>query len=187
MNDVTVRVSKLNAAQRQIKTAIALWFEDGDPVSVHTLAFAAYEIFHCLSEHRNPHRRDLIFDTFHIKDEYRKYWLAVVKKEANFFKHGDRDPEAIIDFDPELSEWFILFAILARQLCGEGPSEEESTFMWWFMFNRPDLLTERGRKGLTDRLPVEYLEQIRRLPKSRFREEFRKANLGTKRPIIEMA
>jgi hypothetical protein len=187
MNYRTVRVSKLNAAQRQLRTAIALWFENGDPVSVHTLAFAAYEIFHSVSEHRDPYRRDLIFDTFHIKDEYRKEWLALVKKEANFFKHGDRDPEAVIDLDPEFSEQFILWSILARQLCGEGPSEEESTFMWWFMFHRTHMLTEQGRKGFTDRLSVEHIEQIRLLPRNKFREAFHKAGLGTKRPLIEMS
>jgi hypothetical protein len=182
----TVRVSKLNAAQRQLKTAIALWFEDGDPVSVHTLAFAAYEIFHSVSEHRDPYRRDLIFDTFHIKDEYRREWLAVVKREANFFKHGDRDSEAIIDFDPDLAEFFMLYSMLARQLCGETPSEEESAFTWWIMFHRPHLLAEQARKSLTDRVPAEYLEGIRLLPKSKFREEFRKSGIGTKRLLIEM-
>jgi hypothetical protein len=183
----TVRVSKLNAAQRQLRTAIALWFEDADPVSVHTLAFAAYEIFHCVSQHRDPYRRDLIFDTLHIKDEYRKEWLALVKKEANFFKHGDRDPEAIIDFDPELTERFILFSILGRQLCGEGISEEESAFLWWLMFNRPQLLTEQARKSLSDRLPTEHIERIRRLPKNKLREAFLKAGLGTKRPLIDLS
>jgi hypothetical protein len=34
----------------------------------------------------------------------------------------------VIDFDPDLSEWFILYAIVARQLCGEDQSEEESLF-----------------------------------------------------------
>jgi hypothetical protein len=187
MKGPTIRVSKLNAAQRQLRTAISLWFEDGDPVSIHTLAFAAYEIFHCVSEHCDPNRRDLLFDTLHIKDEHRKRWLAIVKKKANFFKHGDRDPEAMIDFSPELAETFILYALTARQLCRESPSEEESIFMWWVMFHQSEMLIEEARKGLLDRLSVEHVERIRGLPKSKFFEECRKAGLGTKRPLVEMS
>jgi hypothetical protein len=187
MTDATIRISKLDAAQRQLRTAISLWFQDGDPVPVHALAFAAYEVFHFVSGHRDPHRRDLLFDSIYIKEERRKEYLAVVKREANFFKHGDRDPEAILDFNPEVAEFFILYAILARQLCGESQSEEESIFMWWIMFHWPEMLSEQGRKGLTDRLPIEYIESIRHLSKSKFFEACRKAGIGMKRPIIEMS
>src|SRR5262245_42997551 len=38
------RVSKLDAARRQIRTAIRLFFEDGDTVSIHTLTSAAEEL-----------------------------------------------------------------------------------------------------------------------------------------------
>lgn len=48
-------------------------------------------------------------------------WVALIKKSANFFKHADRDPDAILDFDPGMNEWYILYATAARQLCGEAP------------------------------------------------------------------
>jgi hypothetical protein len=38
------KVSKLDAAKRQLETAIRLYFSDGDPVSIHTLTAAAYNI-----------------------------------------------------------------------------------------------------------------------------------------------
>ena len=34
-------ITKLDAARRQLETAIPLWFQDADPVSVHTLVMAA--------------------------------------------------------------------------------------------------------------------------------------------------
>jgi hypothetical protein len=187
MSDSTGELSKLDAAHRQFRTAITLWFDGGDPVSVHTLAFAAYEIFHSVSEHRNPYRRDLIFDTFVIKDEYRREWNAHVRRHANFFKHADRDPGATIYFDPKLSETFILYATVGRQLCGEEQSEEESAFLWWFQINRPEMLTEQGRTLVADRIPVEYLQHIRALTKNQFLKGFRLARLAGKRPIGELA
>lgn len=41
-------ITKLDAARRQLHTAIVLWFNDGDPISTHTLASAAYEVVHVL-------------------------------------------------------------------------------------------------------------------------------------------
>jgi hypothetical protein len=46
----SLRLTKLDVARRQLQTAITLWFTDGDPVSIHTLAFAAYEIIHVISK-----------------------------------------------------------------------------------------------------------------------------------------
>ncbi|MGY2811933.1 hypothetical protein [Bradyrhizobium sp. USDA 4506] len=115
----TIRIIKLDEARRQLRTAITLWFNGGDPVAIHTLAFGAYEILHHLSEKRDPSRRDLIFGTLTVRDQFRRDWNQRVRKEANFFKHADRDGDSVIEFNPAFTEHFILFAIVARRLCGE--------------------------------------------------------------------
>jgi hypothetical protein len=174
-DEASIRVSKISGAHRQLKTAITLWGRDDDPVAVHTLAVAAYEVFHFVSKKRDPNRRDLLFDTDWIKDEYRRDWVALIKKSANFFKHADRDPDAILDFDPGMNEWYILYATAARQLCGEAQSQEESDFMWWFTLNRPQFLTDEGRKMLADRWPSDVIEYGRGLTKKQFFEAVRNA------------
>jgi hypothetical protein len=182
-----IRVSKLNAACRQLRTAIALWFTDGDPVSTHMLAFAAYEVLHALSKKRDPNRRDLLFDSDLVKDEYRKDWLAVVKREANFFKHADRDGDSVIEFNPSVTEYFLLYASLARQLCGEPQSEEESTFLWWFQIHNADLLTDKGRAAL-NRLPTQNLEEVRQWPKRQFFEVMHQARrVGGRRFGVDLS
>jgi hypothetical protein len=45
-----MKITKLDAAKRQLATAIRLYFEDRDPVSVHTLVMAAGEIIDRLCE-----------------------------------------------------------------------------------------------------------------------------------------
>jgi hypothetical protein len=37
----TIRIGKLDAARRQLQAAIMLWFTEGDPVAIHTIASAA--------------------------------------------------------------------------------------------------------------------------------------------------
>ena len=168
--DAEIRISKLDAARRQLKTAITLWFTEGDPVAVHALAFAAYEIYHYVSKDRDPYRRDLLLDTDYIKDEFRKDWCSVIKKNVNFFKHADRDPNDITELDPGMNEWFVLYAILGRQLCGESQTQEESDFMWWFHLHRSKYLTDTGRDFITDHLPVNVIEISRKLSKREFYE-----------------
>jgi hypothetical protein len=176
-----LKLGKVEAAQRQLRTAITLWFTDGDPVSIHALAFAAYEVLHAVSKKRNPYRRDLLFDSDLIKDEYRSQWAIRLKKEAYFFKHGDRDPDDEIEFNPEVSWGFILYATLARELCKAPPSDEETAFLWWLQIHEPELLTEEGRKFLADKVPVDALNQARSIPKHQFLEIWNEARrLGTR-------
>jgi 5-methylthioribose kinase len=171
----TIRISKLEAARRQLRTAITLWFTGGEPVAVHTLAFAAYEILHHLSEKRDPTRRDLLFDTATVKDEYRKEWNQLVRKEANFFKHADRDGDSIIEFNPQITEYFILFAIAARELCGEARTDEESIFSWWLRVNRSEMLSDKGSELLAKQMPIDSLKHIQATPKHDFFERCLKA------------
>ena len=64
-----LKIDKLDAARRQLRTAIRLWFNNGDPVAIHTLVSAAHEAVHTLF--RRAGFRGLMFDAPHIKEEYR--------------------------------------------------------------------------------------------------------------------
>ena len=88
-----VAITKLDAARRQLRVAISLRFQDGDEVAIHTLACAAHQIIHDINQHRGG--RDLLFDSLNFKDEYRKEAVNWLKKDMNFFKHADKDPEGL--------------------------------------------------------------------------------------------
>jgi hypothetical protein len=173
-DDIAIRISKLDVARRQLRTAITLWFGDGDPVSIHTLACAAYEIIHFISRKRGV-RRDLLFDTLVVKDEHQGAWAKLLKKPANFFKHANNDADATIDFKPTSSEGFIMFSLFALGLLQEPLESEESAFLSWFCFHKPHFLTEVGRERFVNSFPVEDLEGIRSLSKSEFFEVIRSA------------
>jgi hypothetical protein len=77
-----IRVNKLDAARRQFRAAVRLWFQNGDPAAIHTLASAAHEIIHTLFRRAGFH--GLMFDTPFIKDEYRSDWAKLIKLFAAF-------------------------------------------------------------------------------------------------------
>ncbi|HEV2335198.1 MAG TPA: hypothetical protein VGS13_06865 [Stellaceae bacterium] len=91
ISDCLIHITKLDAAKRQLRTAIKLWFTGEDPVSVHTLAAAAHEIVHTLFRRRGL--SGLLFDSPLIKEECRSMWAKRMKAVATFFKHAQRDPD----------------------------------------------------------------------------------------------
>jgi hypothetical protein len=165
-----LKISKLEAARRQLRTAMELWFADGDPVSIHALAFAEYEIIHFVSKKRAPGRRDLVFDSRIVKDEYRAEWNRIIRQEANFFKHADRDPDGEIELSLGSPEFCMMFAILGLECCKEDLNDIELTFQLWLWINRPDLLTPEGKELFESNIPVDALQSARKLSKQQFLE-----------------
>jgi hypothetical protein len=175
-----IKVSKIDAARRQLDTAIELWFYDKDPVSVHALARAAYEIIHDINQKKGG-GVDLLFDSVVIKDEYQKEWAAVLKAPGNFFKHADRDPEDIVEFPLEGSLLFFIFAIRGLHNLGERRSARAEVFLKWIEVNRPEWVIAEFRERLVNALTVEGLKQLRAVPKNEYFEQTLQLVLATGR------
>src|SRR5262245_36651190 len=106
MTPPSIKINKLDAACRQLRTAITLWFNGGYPVSAHSLVYAAHEIIHATYKKRNLGKGELLFDASIIREDKRSEFNIWLKRHANFFKHGDYDAETIIDFNPALTQLF---------------------------------------------------------------------------------
>src|ERR1039458_6074559 len=98
----TIHISKLDAAKRQLETAIRLWFHSGDPVSVHSLAAASHQLLHDLGKRHGI--GTILRTAAYVKPEYRKKHAKMVSSYENFFKHADRDPEKLLEYNPAATE-----------------------------------------------------------------------------------
>jgi hypothetical protein len=165
-----LEISKLEAAKRQLQTAIRLWFYDTDPISAHSLAYAAYEVIQAVSKARNPDRPDLLFDSRDIKPESQKQFNDAFRKAGNFFKHADRDPLDTLQFSPGITEIFIYYAIWGLQFAGEQLVNEFIIFQNWLAVSQPQLMSEEAREIFTNGPLIEHLKTIRALPKQQFFE-----------------
>jgi hypothetical protein len=110
-NPEVLTLTKLDAARRQLHTAIALWFTNGDPVSIYTLAAAAHEIIHTVTKKHIPNRRALLFDSDVLTDDGRTVFRKTLKSIASFFKRADKDSDATLDFNPTASKGLIFYGI----------------------------------------------------------------------------
>jgi hypothetical protein len=169
MRGQIITVTKMDAVRRQLNTAIELWVSDGDPVAIHTLASASHDVLHQL--YRKKGLTGLIFDSPIVRPERRAKWAEGATRHFNFFKHGRKDIDKTIDFQPEVNDFLILFLIIGLDRMEEELSFLEQAFRNWQFINRPEFLIENAYKnvGLND------VEILRCLHKHEFLHEFRKA------------
>ncbi len=162
-------LGKLEAASRQLSTAIELWFRDADPVSIHILACSAYQIVHDINSRRGG--RDLLYDSLVIKDEYRREWIDRIKRAYNFFKHADKDPTASVEFDPTNNVFFIMYTCLGLELLGIKPNIARAAFTLHQMLSMPQILTEKGRVEV-EAFPESVRRSALAIEKSVFFEQY---------------
>lgn len=123
-----ITVNKMDAARRQLRTALELWFAGGDPVSIHTLIAAARRLIDDRAEHRKLPRYE--------ENELARL-LSVTPEQAhglftdaaNYFKHADRDADVEATFDINANPALIAACLISLLEMGEAFSEIEVAFV----------------------------------------------------------
>ena len=113
----TILISKIDAARRQLETALYLYFTEDEPVSIHTLICAAHEILETLHIQNNGIPTFLHKNSPGIKNDprKRKKYHDIISDAKNFFKHANKDPERILEFDTQKTEAYLLDSIYLFQ------------------------------------------------------------------------
>jgi hypothetical protein len=135
-------VTKIDAARRQLITAIRLFFDGGDPVSVYSLASNAWEVIDvlCMSagvaSFSKQARENL------PAGHTLKYYIN--EPCRNFFKHAEQDPNP--DSSVELlgaNVTAILFlAVEDYMRFRQGGPVEAQVFQLWFIAAFPEKVTQ---------------------------------------------
>lgn len=134
-----IHISKLDAALRQLETAIHLFFHDGDPVSIHGLTSAAHEVLEAICKKQGINSVIMGgIEKFVLKERQKevKIKLSEVK---NFIKHADRDAEAIVEFNPETTQYFIWDACRLYKLLTTTYTLDMHVYVTWMSMTYPDL------------------------------------------------
>jgi hypothetical protein len=152
-----ISVTKLDAARRQIETAILLYFNDRDTLAIHTLAAAAQGILHVLAKRAGkstPLQESLVAA---VPEGLRAKVEVALRGPQNFLKHADRDPDRELQFSPELTEFILYDAVSAYfRITGEKSPIFEA-FVLSYAANHPDFFSS------VDPESVKLLEQSRRV------------------------
>jgi hypothetical protein len=136
-----IRVDKVDAARRQIDTAISLLFDGGDPVSIHTLTAAGSRILRDLCLKKGTLGFQSIRD-FILPGMERKFW-KLMNRGADFFKHADRDPDEILDdVDEEANDALLFLATGHYADLGYTPTLEMCMLQVCVIIRHPNFLKD---------------------------------------------
>lgn len=123
-----LKVTKMEAARRQLHTATELWLAGGDPVSIQTLAAAARTLIDDVAKHRKVKRFDQreLAQLLSVTPEQAH---GLFTHAANYFKHADRDPESEGHFNVNSNTAMLAACFLSLLRMGEvNFSETEIAF-----------------------------------------------------------
>ena len=127
-----LKLSKYDVVKKQLEVAIKLYFNDDDPISIHTLTCAAHGILSDLNKKNNG--KPMIISDSLIADRYKIEWNKRLRKPQNFFKHADRDTTEKIDFVPDITQHFLFDAIVKyHELTNEIIMGYFLIYKSWFM------------------------------------------------------
>jgi hypothetical protein len=143
-------ITKLDVAEREIVAAVQLLFDGGDAIPIYVLANSAREITTTLCEKRGLHS---MVDWIQVDHPHmsRKDIHREASKPAAFFKHANKDPDAVLeDFDPTEADTVLYMACADLRNLGRRLPVEGDAFDLWFMAVR----------GLLDQLDLPHLEGL---------------------------
>jgi hypothetical protein len=175
-------ITKTDAAERQLNTAIRLFFENRDHLSSYVLAFASREVTDGVIKSRRSeiYQRELarvgdplkvrlsyweeITDVLIDKDKFNKNFKGKFDKNfkklhnkwQSFLKHADKDPDAEIKpVKTKHLAMVILTAIQNYTLLTQHWTIEMKTFFSWFVVAEPQLMKSEPEDVMTSKVIAE--------------------------------
>lgn len=133
-------LSKFDVAERQLNQAILLFFDEGDPVSIHTLAEAASQILYDIRSDTGS--VSFARDPDKIQAEYKKDWLKAIFRSRNFFKHADKDRSEVHEFKDELNHFSLFDGTIMYLTAKRAWTPESITYTAWFCASYPQFVIE---------------------------------------------
>jgi hypothetical protein len=159
-------ITKIEAAERQLDTAIKLFFENVGHLSCYTLAAVSREITDDLCEKQkselyraelerlgDPQRVRLSFrDEMEIliKPEHRKEAMRLLKKAQNFLKHADRDHDKELE-DISAEEVSLLIFSGHKKLCTSSKANVSGHGYFSFLvYSRTSQSNQHSKRRLSE-------------------------------------
>lgn len=127
-------LTKFEVAARQLQTAIRLFFNNEDPVSVHTLACASREIFE-KSSGKLTKRKALDGLATIVPALLNPNIFSILNIKRNFFKHVQDNPFETIEFSDTENDLHLFMAShdCVNLMRPRQPIEAEGYLLWYLM------------------------------------------------------
>lgn len=152
----SLHLDKLDVARRQIETAVYMWFQDMDAVSVHTLVAASGRVVLDMAAHLKIPTR--LLDTRYIKPGMEKEYKKLMRQAETFFKHAKEDPDATLIFWASGTEYYLYDVISCYKDITEKRTALMLLFSLRFQFTHPRYFSESYLKILQEQIGAHYAD-----------------------------
>ena len=145
-----IRFSQRDTLAHMLETAISLWFQEGEPLSIHLIASAVYRCLNDLSSHVGKLRSEVGHKQFTLVYDY--------------LRHAWPNRDAELVFPVGANRWLLFEATGSFEDFFRCRSPYMAVFQLYFMLyclSRP-ATSEELAKFLPDKVPVETFLNIRR-------------------------
>ncbi len=166
-----VSLSKLEAARRQIESAIWLWFADDSYVSVYALTAAAHRLLKELTKQRET--APWPYATAYLSDKSADAGRIDLDDPVTFFQYAKQKES--YEVSEQWTESYLFDAVMAYGNLAEdrSPSALMATFVVRFGVERQDLFVTDAFTLLERRVNESFnLERLESLSKMEFLKEF---------------
>lgn len=126
----TLQLTADEVAEREINVAIDLLLRGGDPVAIHVLTMAAYDVVEAAA--RRMKKRTVLEDhVATLPADERDGYLDVIRGPFNFMKHGGRAEELLADFMPDSVQLHLIAATTTfMDIYGREPARGPDLWGW---------------------------------------------------------
>jgi len=159
-----VVLTKVDVARQQLVTAIRLFFAKEDAVSIYSLASNAWEVIDELCrlaavQSESQKTRSHIDRSKDLKRDY------INSPYRNFFKHANKDPDAVLTGFTERTPEAVLFLACEDYIrLNRASPVEVQVFQFWFIAMYPEKLSEASSEDLAEKIALAF-PNIRALPR----------------------
>jgi hypothetical protein len=149
-----IKVSILDAAKRQMETAVRLYFNDADPVSVYTLTGASHAVLTDLIK-KNGSKSSV--SDFSIRNEYKREVRSKIRKAKNHLHSAAKNPESTVTVNVLTNEYFLFDACEKYMALTSEHVPYFIIFRGWFVYKHPNMFSfPRGKHVMIDNLMKTY-------------------------------
>lgn len=151
------KLTKLEAARREINAAIRMYFNDEDPVAIHALIAGGTQIISDLGKKKEM-QLGIESGIKHIRPERQKEFREMMREPQNHIKHADRegDENKILEYRPATIEFYLYLGASGYQEYTGVDTPETRVFKWWFVVCNPELLNDPDMRAQLDSMLKTY-------------------------------
>lgn len=163
MTESSGRIATLEAARRNVDTAVRMLFGGEDPLAVHLLVAATFGVLHKLVEDGRAGARDDVMKLFLIHGGGATFYRAI--EDATILaEHAGQDPRALLqDVSEKRNDFEIAVSCLYLECLEARSSTEAQAFLWWFATMYPDAM--RADRFFKASLPPQDFQWLRGAPR----------------------